>query len=171
MWEYMKNLFENGILVALSAVWGIISAFLFPDKAVMTAAGAVLGVMIVDLLTKLYALSKQSGGVRKAIKTRHISSAKFAKGTMDKLIVFGVMLIVGGCAYRISPIAAVATGFMQIVFGLMFLRDVLSIIENLGDAGIEGLGPFKKIFKKKYDEVYGGEDTAANSSENNTTDL
>ncbi len=126
----------------------------------MTAGLAVLGIMLVDLLTKLYALSRQSGGIKKAIKGHRISSAKFAKGTIDKLLVFAIMLIVGGCAFRISPYASVATGFMQIVFSLMFLRDILSIIENLTDAGVSGLGPFKKLFKKKMDDYCGDEVTA-----------
>jgi hypothetical protein len=167
LWEYIKNLFDNCILVAISAIWGVVSQFLFPDQALLAAAAAVLGIMGVDLLTKMFALSRQHGGLRAAIKGRHISSAKFAKGTMDKLIVFGVMLIVGGCAYQISPVASVATGFMQLVFALMFLRDVLSIIENLGDAGISGLGPFKKLVKKKYDEVC-GDDSSSDNNEGGT---
>jgi hypothetical protein len=47
----------------------------------------------------------------------------------------------------------------------MFLRDLLSIVENLTDAGIKGLSPFKKLFKKKLDEVCG--ESTADTSENN----
>jgi len=166
MGQYIKNLFENNILVALSTIWGVIAAFLFPESAILTAAGAVLGIMLLDLLTKLFALSKQAGGLRKAIQGHRITSAKFARGTMDKLIVFGIMLIVGGCAYRISPFAAVATGFMQIVFSLMFLRDVLSIIENLTDAGVSGLGLFKKVFQKKLEDYTGEEPESSDSTDN-----
>jgi len=162
--QYIRNLFNNSFLVGLSTSWGIAAAFLFPDTAILTAAGAVLGIMLLDLLTKLYALSRQAGGLRKAIQGHRITSAKFARGTMDKLIVFGVFLIVGGCAYRISPVASVATGFMQIVFSLMFLRDILSIIENLTDAGVGGLGPFKKVFQKKFDDYTGD---VTNETENN----
>ena len=164
MWIYIKNLFENGIFLAVSTVWGVISTFLFPEDVIMTAALAVLGIMLVDLLTKIFALSKQSGGIKRAIKGHRITSAKFAKGTLDKLIVFGVMLIIGGCAYCISPVSTAATGFMQIVFSLMFLRDILSIIENLTDAGVSGLGPFKKLFAKKMEDYCGEEDLTADSS-------
>lgn len=161
---YVKNLFSDVICVVASTVWGCISAFLFPETAVLTAAGAVLGIMVLDLLTKMFALARTNGGLRKAVKKKIINSHRFGKGTLDKLIVFGVMLIVGGFAYRISPVAAVATGFMQTVFSLMFLRDVLSIIENLTDSGISGLGPLKKIFKKKYDELC---DNNSSSDDNN----
>lgn len=155
MWEYIKNLFENGVMVAISAIWGVISSFIFPERTLLTAAAAVLIIMLVDLITKLFALAKRAGGIKKAIKSRTISSHKFSKGTMDKLIVFGIMLVISGCAYRICPIAELATWFTQLIFTLMFLRDVLSIIENLGDAGVSGLGPFKKKIKAKYEEVCG----------------
>jgi len=141
--------------------WGAVSTFLLPESAYITASAAVLGMMALDLVTKLYALSKQAGGLRKAFKQHKINSKSFAKGTMDKLIVFGVLLIICGCAYRISPIESLATWFMQVVFSLMFLRDTLSIIENLMDAGVGGLSLFKRIVKKKLNEYVDEEDSDA----------
>jgi phage-related holin len=150
--------------------WGAVSTFLFPESAYITASAAVLGMMALDLLTKLYALSKQAGGLRKAFKQHKINSKSFAKGTMDKLIVFGVLLIICGCAYRISPIESLATWFMQVVFSLMFLRDTLSIIENLTDAGVGGLSLFKRVVKKKLNEYVDEEGSDAMDTENNNTD-
>lgn len=152
VWCYFKRLFENHILVTMGAIWGTISAFIFPEEIYFTSAGVVLIVMALDLITKLYALTKQHKGLRNALKKREISSHKFAKGTMDKLIVLGIMLVICGCAYKLSPINFLATGLMQAVFTLMFLRDVLSILENLTDAGVSGLSMFKKIVKKKMDD-------------------
>jgi phage-related holin len=150
--------------------WGAVSTFLFPESAYITASAAVLGMMALDLLTKLYALSKQAGGLRKAFKQHKINSKSFAKGTMDKLVVFGVLLIICGCAYRISPIESLATWFMQVVFSLMFLRDTLSIIENLTDAGVGGLSLFKRVVKKKLNEYVDEEGSDAMDTENNNTD-
>lgn len=161
MWEYIKNLFDNCIVVTFSALWAMIAGFIFPEQAYTTAAIAVSVVMLLDLMTKLFALARQSGGFLKAIKLRTISSAKFWKGTSDKIIVFIIMLIIGGSAYLISPVTDIATWFMQAIFTLMFLRDLLSIVENLSDAGISGLGIFKKKIKNKLDEACGGD-----SSEN-----
>jgi phage-related holin len=150
--------------------WGAVSTFLFPESAYITASAAVLGMMALDLLTKLYALSKQAGGLRKAFKQHKINSKSFAKGTMDKLVVFGVLLIICGCAYRISPIESLATWFMQVVFSLMFLRDTLSIIENLTDADVGGLSLFKRAVKKKLNEYVDEEGSDAMDTENNNTD-
>ena len=159
MISYIKSLFENHICLFVSMAWGAVSTFLLPESAYITASAAVLGMMALDLVTKLYALSKQAGGLRKAFKQHKINSKSFAKGTMDKLIVFGVLLIICGCAYRISPIESLATWFMQVVFSLMFLRDTLSIIENLMDAGVGGLSLFKRIVKKKLNEYVDEEDS------------
>lgn len=152
MWEQVKKLFDNEIFITIGAIWATVSNFLFPSSTIYTAAMAVLGIMALDLLTKLFALVRQSGGVKKAFKCRKITSAKFAKGTLDKLIIFGVMLIISGCAYNLIIIEEVATWFTQIVFTVMFLRDALSILENLNDAGVSGLGLFKKVINKKIEE-------------------
>lgn len=152
MWEQIKRYFENDVIVGLGAVWAWIVTFLFPTPTFTTAAGAVLILMGLDLLTKIFALSKQNGGFRKAVRCRKIASNKFAKGTIDKLLIFGIMLVVSGCAYNLIIIKDIAIWFTQAVYTIMFLRDVLSIIENLNDAGVQGLGLFKHVVKKKLDD-------------------
>jgi len=152
MWEQIKRLFDNEVVVTLGIIWAWIISFLFPTPLVATAAGAVLIMMGLDLVTKIFALGKQNGGILKAFKCHKISSNKFAKGTLDKLIIFGVMLIISGCAFNLMVITEIATWFTQVVFTIMFLRDAISILENLNDAGVQGLGLFKKVVKKKLDE-------------------
>jgi len=152
MWEQVKRYFENDVIVSLGAAWAWIVTFLFPTSALAKSAGAVLILMGLDLLTKLFALSKQNGGFRKAARCRKIASNKFAKGTIDKLLIFGIMLVISGCAYNLMIIKDIAIWFTQAVYTIMFLRDVLSIIENLNDAGVQGLGLFKHVVKKKLDD-------------------
>ncbi len=170
VWEYLKSLFENHVFVILGVIWATISSFLFPEAAYLTAAGAVLGMMMLDLVTKIYSLARQEHGLRRAIRNHRILSNKFAKGTTDKLLIFGVMLVICGFAYRITPIATLSTWFMQIVFTLMFLRDALSIIENLMDAGVSGLSIFKKIVKKKMDDYIKAETEDKPADTTNPTD-
>ena len=153
MWEQIKRYFENDVLIALGTIWAYIVTFLLPTSAIATSVGAVLIIMCLDLVTKLYSLARQSGGLRKAFKCRRISSNKFAKGTLDKLVIFGVMLVINGCAYNLMMIKDIAVWFSQVVFTVMFLRDVLSILENLHDSGIQGLGLFKKLVQKKLDNI------------------
>lgn len=122
--------------------------YLFPSEEYLVASGAVLGIIILDLITKLYSLTRQSGSFREAVREKRINSKAFAKGTIDKLIVFGVMLIICSLLYNVAIVSEVAIWFTQATFTLMFFRDVLSILENLDDAGIE-VGVFKYAVKKK----------------------
>lgn len=151
--EYLHTCFDNKVVVFLGAIWACIGNFLFPTEAVQAAAIAVLIIMILDLLTRLFAEARKAGGYKKAVLLHGISSEKFAKGTLDKLIVFGVVLVLCGCAYKLTLIDDVAKWFSQVVFCIMFLRDSLSIFENLMDAGVEGLKPFKSVLTKKLEDV------------------
>lgn len=169
---YIQKLFDNHIFVVLSAVGACLYSFFFPTEQYLIGASAVLGLMVLDLLTKLYALYRQAGGWKKALRSRKINSASFFHGTIDKLVVFGVMLIICGFAYRLTIISSVAVWFTQAVFMLMFLRDALSIVENLSDAGIAGLGIFEKLIKKKIDDYVDMDeiiDTSASSTSASTT--
>lgn len=157
MRESVKKLFDNRLVNAIGAAWGALMSFLFPTSAILTASSAVLLIIGLDLITKLFALSRQNGGFRQAFKKHVINSQKFAKGTIDKLIIFGTLLILSGCAYNILVVDEIAVWFTQIVFSIMFLRDTLSVLENLHDAGISGLSIFKKIIRKKLCEYTGDE--------------
>jgi hypothetical protein len=158
MGEYLKKLFQVDILFLISGVGAFLYKFLFPEKQYLYGAGAVLVIMVLDLATKLFSLSRQGGGLRQSLAEKKISSRAFARGTFDKLLVFGIMLIICGCAYRLTVIDTIAIWFTQLVYTLMFLRDLLSILENLRDAGVGGLSIFQKAVKKKLGEYVNEED-------------
>jgi len=162
MLHYLKKLFQVDLWLFLSGVLSGIGVFLykflFPEKQYLYGAAAVLVIMVLDLATKLFSLSRQGGGVKNSLLTHKISSSAFARGTTDKLLVFGIMLIICGCAYRLTIIDAIAIWFAQLVYTLMFLRDLLSILENLRDAGVKGLNIFEKAVKKKMGEYVDEED-------------
>jgi len=162
LFEYIRKLFDNRALTAISLVTStavsLAYKFLFPEKQYLYGAAAVLVIMVLDLATKLFSLSRQGGGVKNSLMTHKISSSAFARGTTDKLLVFGIMLIICGCAYRLTIIDTVAIWFAQLVYTLMFLRDLLSILENLRDAGVSGLRIFEKAVKKKMGEYVDEED-------------
>lgn len=149
MAQYLKKLFQVDFLFLVSGAGALLYKFLFPQKQYFYGAAAVLVIMVLDLCTKLFSISRQGGGVKVALVTHKISSSAFARGTTDKLLVFGIMLIICGCAYRLTVIDAIAVWFTQMVYTLMFLRDLLSILENLNDAGVGGLKIFKKAVEKK----------------------
>mgnify|MGYP000866150920 FL=1 len=163
--SYISKLFENHILVALSAIGAFLYNFFFPEEQYLYGTVAVLGMMALDLITKLYTIKKQAGGWKKSIASGKISSQMFFKGTVDKLLVFGIMLIICGFAYQLTLIAQIAIWFTQVVFTLMFLRDTLSIIENLRDAGIKSLGLFEKVIRKKMSEYVDDSDLSDDNND------
>ena len=158
MGDYLKKLFQVDILFLISGLGAFLYKFLFPEKQYLYGALAVLVIMVLDLATKLFSLSRQGGGLKQSIAEKKISSRAFARGTFDKLLVFGIMMIICGCAYRLTVISEVALWFTQLVYTLMFLRDLLSILENLRDAGVGGLRIFEKAVKKKMGEYVDEED-------------
>lgn len=150
--EYLKKLFQNDTLFYISGVGSLAYRFLFPEAQYLYSAVAVLIIMVLDLATKLFSLSRQAGGFKKSLAEQKISSRALARGTTDKLLVFGIMLIICGCAYRLTIISSIAVWFTQLVYTLMFLRDLLSILENLRDAGVGGLSIFQQALEKKMGE-------------------
>ena len=165
--DYIKKLFDNAGLVAVSAAAAVIFRFLFPTQDYLYGALAVIGMYTMDCVTKFYALSRQSGGLVKAFRAKIINSRAFFKGTIDKVIVLLAVLIIFGILYRFPVIRVLAATLIQWVFILMVVRDVMSVLENLSDAGIKGLGIFQKIAKKKYDEIT---DKLSGESEENKND-
>jgi hypothetical protein len=166
--SYIAGLFENHLIVTISAIGAFLYRFFFPEQQYLCGAAAVLGIMILDLLTRLFALARTHGGLKKACTDHIINSHSFGKGTFDKLVVFGIMMVICGLAYRLTVISSVAAWFTQVVFTLMFLRDLLSVIENLMEAGVSGLGLFKKIVTKKIND-YCEDPTAADCGKTTTS--
>lgn len=156
--DYLQKLFENHVMVFLSMIGALLYNFFFPTTQYLYSTIAVLVMMVLDLLTKLYSLKRQAGGWKASIAAKKINSFSLFRGTIDKLIVLGVMMIICGCAYQLTLIADIAIWFTQVVYILMFLRDALSIIENLRDAGVQNLGMFEKVIKKKLDEYVDNDD-------------
>lgn len=146
--EYVEKLFV-GLKPLLALIWTGIAYVLFPDTIFITAACAVGGAMIIDIITKYYALRKPFGSVFKAIKAGRISSDKFFHGTKKKIISFLVLMILCGLSYRVSPISGVAVFLGSFVYSVMFLRECQSILENLIEAGHDDLKWLLPVIKKK----------------------
>lgn len=129
--DKLNNLGGIGCGAAIAAL----NFWVFPEDTLMFAAIAVLITMVIDVVTKYYALSVIHGGYRKARRSCAITSNKFWKGTSVKLITFAVVVILAGLSYRVTALEAVGTVFSGVAYGAMFWREVQSIGENMEDAG------------------------------------
>lgn len=132
--EYLKNAFENVQPIAalfLSAVMYV----LFPESSYLTAFCAVVGVMVLDIITKYYSIAVHHGGLWKSIKGKYINSNSMWVGTSRKIFAYLIIFIMVGLSYRVSPVAGVAAFLGTVVYSILFLRECQSILENLDDAG------------------------------------
>jgi len=113
---------KPALVMILSVIWYGISYVLFPDGAYLTAACAVGGAIILDIVTKYYALSRPHKSVILAIRAGTISSSKFYEGTKRKLISFLVLMILCGLSVRVVPVSGVAVFAGSIIYSVLFLR-------------------------------------------------
>ena len=135
------------------ALVSAINYVLFPDDAFVPAAIAVGSAMILDILTKYYAVSVNNGGFRKALRSRKLSSASLWKGTQRKIISYLVIMVLCGLSVRVTMLTSVAVFLSTVAYSIMFLRESQSIIENLIDAGHEDLEWFLFFLKRKQQKV------------------
>jgi len=167
--QYLITAYKKveGILVVL---WAGINYIIFPDKAFISAAISVLCAMILDIITKYYALSKPYKSFWVAFKIKVINSNTFFEGTKKKLISFLILMILCGLTVRVFPIKDVAIFFGTIVYSIMFVREFQSCIENLIDAGHTELDWLIPILKKKEKDLInqcGGGDEEDDSNKTN----
>lgn len=173
--DYLSSAFTKvkpQIALFLSTIWTCISYVLFPDKTYITAACAVGGVMILDIITKYYALKKPYGSFLKAIKAGAIKSDTFFEGTKKKLISFLVLMILCGLSVRVVPVAGVAVFLGSLVYSVMFLRECQSCIENLVNAGHEDyVGWLLPILRRKEKDILKKEGADSDSTDDSDKDI
>jgi hypothetical protein len=133
----------------LAAIWATICWIMFPDAAYVPAAVAVGIAVILDLITKLYALSAQNGGYIAATKKKIIYSDTLWRKTKVKLFAYLVVMILAGLSIRVSPLEKMGIFASTIIYSVIFVRECQSNVENLIEAGAEGLRPFLFWLKKK----------------------
>jgi hypothetical protein len=148
---YFEKLSSIGGLTCGALITGI-NFWIFPEATLAFAAIAVLGMVILDVITKYYYLSKSNGGYKKARKCGAINSQQFWDGTKVKLITYAVIMIIAGLSYKVTALELAGTVFSSVAYGAMFWREAQSIGENLH---IDWLCTFAK---RKENEVLGKSD-------------
>ena len=132
--KYLEKAFEMTSVI-LASMFTVISYILFPTDAYVPAVLALGCTVVLDIITKYYALSVTNGGFRKALTNKAISSHKLWVGTQRKLISYLVIMILCGLSVRVTVLTTVATFLSTSAFSVMFLREAQSCIENLVEAG------------------------------------
>lgn len=127
----------------------IINYVLFPENSYAVAAIGLGGAVILDIITKYYALKKPYKNLLTAIRVGVIRSDTFWSGTKKKIISYLVVMILCGLSVRVAPVGMVAVVLSNIAYSVMFLRESQSCVENLIDAGHTDLDWFLVLVKRK----------------------
>lgn len=124
-------------------IWfgGIFSYICFPTESYKTYAMITLGLLILDLATKYYAIANESGGFMQAIRTKALSSHKMCIGTRRKLLSYIIVIVLVGLIYRFEQLQDVAELIGTLSYCIMFLREAQSVLENMVQAGHKDLRP------------------------------
>lgn len=150
----------------LACFWTLVCWIMFPDAAYIPAAIAVGISIVLDLFTKLYALSVNNGGYKKATEKKVIISDTLWKKTQIKLLAYLTIMILAGLSIRVAPLQQLGIFLATVVYAVIFIRESQSILENLIEAGAEGLRPLLFWLKKKEKQITESEGTTEQETNN-----
>jgi len=134
-------------------VWAGICWVLFPEAAYIPAAVAVGTAVILDLLSKIYALSVTNGGYIRATRERKISSDILWNKCRTKLFAYLGTMVLAGLAFRVAPFKLAGTVISTVAYSIMFIREWQSVTENFILAGADGLRPLLYLLRRKEWEI------------------
>lgn len=133
--------------------WACITWLIFPQKSFEVWCIGLWVAVVLDLLTKWYAIFKKAGGIRAALKTKAWNSHDMYERTSVKIVSYLVIQILAGLSMRFVDIPYISNIVATIVYSFLFFREFSSNIENLIDAGADYLQPLLFWMKKKEEKV------------------
>jgi len=121
----------------LGLVWSGIYYLVEPDAAFLAVWIAVM----LDLVSKLVAISAQKGGFVVAVTRGEISSKKAFRGTFIKLVAYFTLGVLCAQVEHVAGAEIIAVLSKTLVYGFLFTVETISILENLIAAGLHNLTP------------------------------
>lgn len=156
MGEVISYLSQAWIAVNPIIKWvgSILVYALFPTETYVTYATIVGTMVLLDLISKYYAIAKKNGGLWNAIKTGKLSSNRMWMGTRKKIVSYFLVMLMVGLSYRFEMLQAPAEFLGTLAYTVIFWREGQSIIENMMEAGYrKELSWLHIILKRKKKEA------------------
>ena len=150
--ELLNKVYET-VRPAVALCGACITWLVLPEESFIAWTAALWIAVVLDLLTRWYAIFKKSGSIRKALKTKAWNSHDMYQKTSIKIISYLVIQILAGLSMRLVDIPYISNIVATVVYSFLFFREFISNIENLIDAGADYLKPLLFWMKKKNDEV------------------
>ncbi|MGE6227643.1 hypothetical protein [Paenibacillus chitinolyticus] len=154
LFEMLSTMF-HGTVVFLSIILGVILSAIGYPKEVLNF---IFWMIVIDLCTKHYSiivihykrfnLSNYINGWR----DRFLTSRGMKDGLGVKALLYIPILYI---AHKLSVIPEVVFGsaMSSILYSLLLIIEIISVLENLSDAGHTEVRPLVKLFRKKKDEL------------------
>ena len=160
----VSHLGDNGIVkfIGASVVGGVCSMH---GQLLL----AFVGLIVIDLITKWIALSREYLTKKKrkrnptfwqcvtsipaARKAGYIKSEAMKHRFLGKIIVYLLVVFAGAFADHIMQTMDKPTWAVLLLVGYLSITELISILENLQDAGVEEAGQLHDILEKKRDSL------------------
>lgn len=141
----------------LAGVSSVASYLLFPEEGFKIWCHVIWFAALLDLLTKCFAIFSNSirkeksfrKGIYMAFKSKAFSSEIFYKKMIVKLLSYLVIQILVNLSLYIDALGTMNMAIASVIYGFIFLREFASNIENLIEAGADGLEPLLYWIRKK----------------------
>jgi len=152
MYEIYEKVCDT-VRPAIALFGAAITWLMFPEESFVVWCIALWVAVVLDLLTRWYAIFVKSCGIKKALKTKAWSSEAMFRKTSVKMISYLVIQILAGLSMRLVDIPHISNIVATVVYAFLFFREFTSNIENLIDAGADYLKPLLFWVKKKEKDV------------------
>lgn len=130
---------------------------------------AFVGLVVIDLVTKWIALSREHlmkrkrkteptlwqcfCNILKARKAGYIKNEVMKHRFLGKILVYLFVVFAGGLADYIMTVMGKPTWAVLLLVGYLSITEMISIVENLQDAGVEEAEKLHEILEKKRDTL------------------
>ena len=88
-------------------------------------------------------------GINSARKARKINSTEMRTRGVSKLFVYCICFLMAAIFDLMSIAAGGSSQIVQIVCGYLAMNEALSIIENLGDAGVKSMARLYELLQRR----------------------
>lgn len=152
MYELFQKIFVT-VKPAVALLWAAITWLMFPEQSFVVWCIATWVAVVLDMMTRWFAIFVKSGGIAKAIKTKAWNSETMWNKTFIKIVSYLVIQILAGMSMRFISIPYISNIVSTVVYSFLFFREFASNIENLIEAGADYLKPLLFWVKKKEKET------------------
>lgn len=151
--EFFSGLYTSHIKPITVICTTVITYLIMPSKSYVAPAIALWVAVLLDIFSRFFANSIKNGGFFVAVKSGKISSETLWRRTVVKVVAYLFLQTMVGLAFYIVPFHSLTQLVATVVYSFLFLREAVSILENLIEAGVEELAPLKIWFEKQNENL------------------